>query len=184
MSTKTKARIKTQATNWPVPEDIDEAADMVARIGDLTREIERIKLDMQEEMARIKEEYERKAQPLMEERTALTEGVRIWAEANRRKLTQDGKVKYVRLTTGEIKWRQRPPAVTIRGTAQVLQRLKERGLERFIRVKESVNKEAIREEPEAVSGIPGIKVGSAGEDFVVEPFFEGGLANNDLSKQA
>jgi len=177
--TKTRARVKTAASNYAVPEDIDEAADMVARIGDLTREIERIKLDMQEELAEVKARHEARAQPLIEERTALTEGVRLWAEANRKRLTMGGKVKYVRLTTGEIKWRQRPPAVTIRGTAQVLQRLKERGLTRFIRVKESVNKEAIREEPEAVAGIPGIKVGSAGEDFVVEPFFEGGLANND-----
>ena len=174
-----KARVKTAATNYPVPEDMDEAADMVAKIGDLTREIERINLDMKEELARVKERYELKAQPLIEERTGLTEGVRIWAEANRKKLTRDGKVKYVRLTTGEIKWRLRPPSVTIRGKEQVLKRLKEAGLTQFIRVREDINREAIREEPEAVVGIPGIRVGSAGEDFVVEPFFEGDLAGTD-----
>jgi len=176
---KNKARVKTAASNYPVPEDIDEAADMVAKIGELTREIERIEIDMKEEMAEVKARHEARAQPLIEERTALTEGVRLWAEANRRKLTQGGKVKYVRLTTGEIKWRLRPPSVTIRGKDDVLRRLKERGLTQFIRVKEDVNREAIREEPEAVAGIPGIKVGSAGEDFVVEPFFEGGLAGNE-----
>ncbi len=175
-----KARVKTAASNYPVPEDMDEAADMVAKIGDLTREIERINLDMKEELARVKERYEAQAKPLIDERTALTEGVRIWAEANRKKLTQGGKVKYVRLTTGEVKWRLRPPSVTIRGKEQVLQRLKDAELTQFIRVREDVNREAIREEPEAVAGIPGIKVGSAGEDFVVEPFFEGDLSGKEV----
>jgi len=174
-----KARIKTPATNWPVPESRDEAADAVALIGDLTRTIERIQIDMKEEMAKVKKKYEEMAAPHIEERNALTEGLRIWAEANRKALTQGGKVKYVRLPTGEIKWRMRPPSVTIRGAEQVLQRLKEAGLTTFIRVKESINREAIREEPEAVVGIPGIKVGSAGEDFVVEPFFEGELRGQE-----
>jgi len=174
-----KARIKRPASNYPVPESMDEAADMVAKIGDLTRAIERINIDMKEEMARVKAKYEEMAAPHIEERDAPTEGVRIWAEANRKQLTRGGKVKFVRLTTGEIKWRLRPPSVTIRGKEQVLQRLEQAGLEQFIRVKKDINREAIREHPEGVAGIPGIKVGSAGEDFVVEPFFEGELSGQE-----
>ena len=43
-------------------------------------------------------------------------------------------------------------------------------LTRFIRVKEQVDKEAILKEPDAVKDIKGIKVGSAGEKFIVKPF--------------
>ena len=174
-----KTRIKTAASNLPVPETIDEAADHVALIGDLSRAIERIQIDMKEEMARVKKKYEEMAAPHAEERASLTEGLRVWAEANRRKLTRGGKVKYVRLPTGEIKWRRRPPSVTIRGADAVLERLKAAGMTAFIRVRESINREAIREEPEAVAGIPGVKVGSGGEDFVVEPFFEGELSGRE-----
>ena len=51
----------------------------------------------------------------------------------------------------------------------MLDALRDRGLTRFIRVAESVNKEAILADPSAVAGIKGITVGSEGEDFIVEP---------------
>ncbi|MEF9839204.1 host-nuclease inhibitor Gam family protein, partial [Escherichia coli] len=44
------------------------------------------------------------------------------------------------------------------------------GLERFIRTKEEVNKQAILAEPDAVKGIAGIKVNKGAEGFEVEPF--------------
>lgn len=179
MKKTTKTRLKTAANTAPVPENIDEAADFVALIGDETRSLERIQIDMKEEMAAVKKKYEELAAPHIEERAALTEGLRIWASANRKQLTRGGKVKYVRLPTGKIKWRTRPPSVTIRGAEAVLKRLKEAGLTAFIRVKETINRAAISDNPEAVAHIPGIKVGSAGEDFVIEPFFEGELSGQE-----
>ncbi|EPC0089013.1 host-nuclease inhibitor Gam family protein, partial [Escherichia coli] len=44
------------------------------------------------------------------------------------------------------------------------------GLERFIRTKEEVNKQAVLAEPDAVKGIAGIKVNKGAESFHVEPF--------------
>ena len=66
-------------------------------------------------------------------------------------------------------WRLRPPSVAVRGVEAVLDQLRRLGLKRFIRQKEEVNKEAILNEPEAVSHVPGISI-SQGEDFVVTPF--------------
>ncbi|OCN21072.1 hypothetical protein AN665_0211575 [Serratia marcescens] len=44
------------------------------------------------------------------------------------------------------------------------------GLERFIRRKEEINKEAILNEPSAVSGVAGITVKTGIEDFAIVPF--------------
>jgi phage host-nuclease inhibitor protein Gam len=59
--------------------------------------------------------------------------------------------------------------VRVTGAEAVLDVLRKLGLARFIREKEEVNKEAILNEPEAVSHVPGISI-SQGEDFVVVPF--------------
>ena len=43
-------------------------------------------------------------------------------------------------------------------------------LGRFVRAKEAINKEAILLEPAAVAGVPGIKIITGVEDFVITPF--------------
>ena len=155
--------------NIPVPQDRDEANEHIARIGDIEREIERISANMKDELAAVKERYEARRQPLKEERDALVAGLEAFAAAHRRQLA--GKGKTVRLPAGEFGWRLRPPRVTISRKVDVIAELEERGLTRFIRIIKEVNREAIREEPEAVADVPGITVGSAGEDFWVKPFF-------------
>ena len=91
-------------------------------------------------------------------------------EANRAELTNNGKSKSANLVTGEVQWRNRPPSVGIRGTDSVIETLLRLGLERFIRRKEEINKEAILNEPSAVSGVAGITVKTGIEDFAIVPF--------------
>ena len=155
--------------NIPVPQDRDEANEHIARIGDIEREIERISADMKDELAARLVTLLHRRQPLKEERDALVAGLEAFAAAHRRQLA--GKGKTVRLPAGEFGWRLRPPRVTISRKVDVIAELEERGLARFIRIIKEVNREAIREEPEAVADVPGITVGSAGEDFWVKPFF-------------
>jgi phage host-nuclease inhibitor protein Gam len=169
MAPPKKTRIKSAAVAVNVPQSREMAAEMVARIGSLSRDIARIGADMNDELAKVKEKYEAWAEPLRLQSEALTQGVQTWAEANRDTLTQNGKVKTAALTTGEIAWRMRPPSVRVTGAEAVLDVLRKLGLARFIREKEEVNKEAILNEPEAVSHVPGISI-SQGEDFVVVPF--------------
>ena len=100
----------------------------------------------------------------------LQKGVQGWCEANRDELTNNGKTKTANLVTGEVQWRNRPPSVSIRGADSVLETLLRLGLERFIRRKEEINKEAILNEPAAVAGVAGITVKSGIEDFAIVPF--------------
>ena len=68
-----------------------------------------------------------------------------------------------------MKWRRPPPSVVLRGIETVLQHLKALRLDRFIRTKEEVNKEAILLEPDQVRNVPGITIKQE-EQFVVQPF--------------
>lgn len=62
-----------------------------------------------------------------------------------------------------------PPKVVVRAVENVLDYLRMAGLNRFIRSKEEVNKDAILAEPEAVADIKGISI-SQREEFIVVPF--------------
>ena len=166
------AKVKKAAANIAVPQSDAEAASFVRTIGDRQRELLRLTADHNDQVAALQEKLDHAAGPIADSIAALTEGVRIYAEANRDRLTGGGKVKFHRFATGEINWRLRPAKVTIRGAEEVIQLLKKAGLTRFIRTKEEVNKDAMlasKEDRELANGIKGVTIGSDGEDFSIEP---------------
>lgn len=164
-----KTRIKTEAaaTVFQTREEVDAA---IAQIGIAQRERTAIEVAMNAELAAVRASYETLAAPHAAVIKEFRVGVQIWAEANRRELTRDGKTKTVKLASGEISWRTSPPAVRLTGKASiVLAALKALGLERFIRTKEEIDKNAILADPEAVTAVKGIAL-TQGEDFVITPF--------------
>lgn len=163
-----KIRIKSAAASF-VCADRDQADAAISEIGRLQRERETIRIAMNTEMAAAKNRYEAQAAPLAAAIKELSGGIQIWAEANRTELTRDGRIKTAKLGSGEVRWRIRPPSVAIRAMGIVIETLKIRGLERFIRSKEEIDREAILREPEAVGEVKGISI-SQGEDFVIVPF--------------
>ncbi|HGU1528801.1 TPA: host-nuclease inhibitor Gam family protein [Escherichia coli] len=140
------------------------------RIGDLQREAARLETEMNDAIAEITEKYASQIAPLKTSIETLSKGVQGWCEANRDELTNGGKVKTANLVTGDVSWRQRPPSVSIRGVDAVMETLERLGLQRFIRTKQEINKEAILLEPKAVAGVAGITVKSGIEDFSIIPF--------------
>lgn len=167
MPPKTKA--KRTAIAIAIPQTREAASDALRQIGEAQRTLRRLEADMNDELAAVKERYEATADPTRKQLEALTEGLHTWCEANRDTLTQHGKVKTATLPAGEVAWRTRPPSVRITGADAVIDALRRAGLDRFVRSKDEVNKEAILNEPKAVSGVPGIAI-SQGEDFIVTPF--------------
>ncbi len=157
------------ASQFPVPREKADVVEAIAGIGRHQRERDRIAAAMNDELALVRQRYEEEAAPHLEAIKALSSGVQLWCEARRNELTSGGKTKTVRLASGDVQWRRRPPSVSVRAIENVLEALRQYGLDRFIRVKEEVNKEAILVEPEAVNGIKGITI-SQKEDFVVRPF--------------
>ena len=160
---------KTRPLPTLIPKTDAEAAQHIARIGEIEREIARIELAMNDEIAKVKERFEAAAAPLRQNVDALTDGIMSWATEHRERLTGGGKTKTCDLPTGQFGWRTTPPSVRITGEAAVIDALHRRGLERFIRTKEQINKDAILNEPAAVRGVPGIALQQT-EQFFIEPF--------------
>jgi phage host-nuclease inhibitor protein Gam len=166
---KQATKVKLVAPEFRVPQNSDEASDAIAKIGLAQRECTRIEADMNDELAKIKEKYERQALPFRQEIESRAHGVQAYCDAHRGDLTNAYKVKFVKFASGEINWRTRPPRVVIKSLEAVLQALKLMKLDRFIRTKEEINKEAMLEEPDVALTVKGVEI-KQGEDFVVKPF--------------
>ncbi|MDW7643417.1 MAG: host-nuclease inhibitor Gam family protein [Desulfuromonadales bacterium] len=163
------ARVKAAATTHTVPQSREECTEYIAEIGRLQRQRQRIEADLNDQIAAIKQQFEEQARPLADDIRQLSGGVQMWCEANRMDLTRDGKVKFANLASGEVKWRMRPPRVSLRGTENIIDACKRLGLSRFVRIKEEINKEAMLAEPELAATLTGVTI-SQGEDFVIVPF--------------
>jgi phage host-nuclease inhibitor protein Gam len=147
----------------------EEAQNAIKKLGDTQRGLLRLQTRINDNIAALTAEHKDEIDILQERIDTLTNGIHLWAEANRVALCGD-KGKTANLVTGEVSWRQRPPSVSIRAADKVVETLKKLGLSRFLREKTEVNKEAILSEPAAVAGIAGITVVTGIEDFAVTPF--------------
>ncbi|HWO99747.1 MAG TPA: host-nuclease inhibitor Gam family protein [Methylococcus sp.] len=164
-----RIRVKAAARS-AVPQTRDEVAEDIRAIGDLQRERIRMETEMNDRIAAVTAEYQPGIDALAERIKTLQGGVQFWCESHRDELTEHGRVKSANLVTGEVGWRIRPPSVLVRGTESVIETLKRLGLERFIRIKEEINKEAVLNEPAAVQGVAGLRVVYGVEDFFIVPF--------------
>ena len=175
MSKSPKSKTKAGA---PAPQSREEAASFIRRIGENARTIARFQAEMNDALAKLKEDAENAAAPRAEEIERLTEGLRAWCDANRAALTDNGKRKFADLGTGKIEWRTSPKKVTIKNVEDALAEIRKLGLP-FIRTKEEIDKEAMLAAPDKARLVPGVGIGSEGEFFAVEPFeaeLAGGVA--------
>lgn len=161
-------RLKAPAAS-SVPQSRADCAAYIKNLGDVQRDFERSKAEMNDAIANITKSFAPVLEAQQTRMTALQTGIQTWCEANRATLC-DGLAKTANLVTGEVSWRQRPPSVGIRGADTVIDTLQRMGLERFVRTKNEVNKEAMLNEPDAVRGIAGISIVSGVEDFSITPF--------------
>lgn len=150
----------------------DEVVEAIKRIGDLSRDKERIVAMMNDQVAELQKQADEAVAPILDEIQALEDSIKVWATANRDMLTDGGKVKFADLTTGIIRWRNNPPKCMVSGVDAVLALLESNPIfERFIRVKKEVNKDAILNEPEffILNPVAGLKIVQGKEFFVIEP---------------
>lgn len=152
-----------------VPQTREDVVNQIARIGDLQGQLAVAKAQHDERVREIGKSFDDVSAPLDDELTHLTAGVQAYCEAHRNELTNNGKVKFTSFSTGTVSWRTRPPSVTLRRTEAIIETCKSLGFEKFIRVKEEINKDAMLAEPEKAMTIAGVTIKSAGEDFIIEP---------------
>lgn len=160
---------RLKAAAQPVPQSQEEADRLLGEIGALSREVARIEADLTDQVERAKAAAKQQAAPLAEAIKAKFQALTAWAEANKAELL-GGKRRSLQLTHGAIGWRWGSPAVRIkRGCEEaVVTTLERLGLDRFLRVKRELNREAILEDPAAVEGIAGVAIERA-ESFWAKP---------------
>lgn len=168
MATKTRKTKRLKAPEIPAPASLAEAEQLLREVGTQQRQVEALETRMNERLASIKSDYEEKAAPLNESIEAKFRSLQAWAEAHRGSLLE-GTRKSAKIASGELGWRTSPPKVRISGAAAILIALKELGLQRFIRSKEEVDKDAIRKDPIAVAHVKGVSI-TQNEEFWIRPF--------------
>ena len=84
MSKSPESKTKAGA---PAPQSREEAASFIRRIGENARIIARFQAEMNDAIARLKEDAENAAAPRAAEIEQWTEGLRAWCDANRAALT-------------------------------------------------------------------------------------------------
>ena len=167
---KTKTRIKSAAAAADVPQTRDAASAAIAAIGIASRELQRINANMNDALAELREAYEFTAEPYRRKIEELTAGLQTFAEANRMALTGNYKYKTVAFPAGELVWRMNTPSVRLTlPEEEVIANCEAAGLEQFIRRTPSLDKNAIKANPEAAQHVEGIRIGQS-EAFVVVPF--------------
>lgn len=159
---------KSQAARW-VCQSREMTMEAIRALGDARRELTRLETHINDQVAQVTDQHKQEVEALQQRIETLSSGIQIWCEANRAQLLEGGG-KEANLITGLVRWRQRPPSVSIRGVDKVLEALRTLGLQRFIRTKEEPNKEAMLADPKAVQAVPGLSIVSGVEDFIVEPF--------------
>ena len=161
-----KPAVKTAARS--LPQSKEEVDKQVARVGEIQRQLETVRINLDEAIAAAKVKAVAEAGPLESEMAKLVDGISAYCEVHRGELTDGGRIKTVKLRNGELRWRLTPPAVTLRNVKQIVVNLKGLGLNRFIRIKEEVDKEAMLREPELAKSIRGVSI-TQREEFVVVP---------------
>jgi phage host-nuclease inhibitor protein Gam len=167
-----KSRAKRQAPQVPVPQTAAEADDFIRLIGTCQRQLALIQAAQDEQIALIRARTAEEAAAYENEIRERTEGLQVWCEANRAALTQNGKVKSAQFAGGEVSWRLRPPSVALKDVKAVIDAIRSLQLFQFLRTTVTVDKEAMLKEPEKAGAIPGVSIGSTGEDFIVTPIEE------------
>ena len=164
-------RLKAPALRT-VPQDKTECAEYIRLAGDLQREFERHLAEMNDRIGAVTQEYQPILEALAKRVKDTQEGVQVWCDAHRIELLgeNDKLGKTANFVTGTVQWRVRPPSVSIRGAETVIETLQRLKLDRFVRNKPEINKEAMLNEPDVVRGIAGVKIVTGVEDFVVTPF--------------
>src|SRR5215468_5604694 len=108
--TKKVSRLRLAQAKVPIPGNHTEANGALMLIGVHQRARQRIETEMNERLAAIKQEYEKRAEPHRNAIEAHINGLRMWCEDHRDELLNSD-LKTYRFASGEVSWRSRPPRV-------------------------------------------------------------------------
>lgn len=173
-------KAKASAANMRVPQNRDDAAKMIAEFGAAAIKVAEIETQMRADLAKVKKDAEKKAKVYIDKAAELFAGLKLYCEANRQTLLGNGTVKTVDFGTGTVSWRWKPAKVTLSGEVDdIIKRVLNKAentpassasFMAFLRKTVGIDKEAMLKNPALARTIDGVKIGSGGETFEIEPF--------------
>ncbi len=153
--------------------DIAAAEDALARIAEIRADKAEAERAFEVHVAELRRPIDAAAAVLDAEEAVLVAAVQDWAEANRRKLTNDGKRKSLHIGAGRIGWAKGKDRIEIEkgeeAEARILDAIRAAGLVQFIRTKDSINKQAMLDDPKLALTFAGVALVEGVEAFFVEP---------------
>lgn len=162
-------RVKVAALNFNLTSK-SEVQNAIKDLGDYQRERIRLETLRDDKHSIVTAEYAPALDDLQNKIVDLQKGIQAYCESNRNNLTQDGKFKTVNFETGEAGWRKDPASVRVSKVAEVIKNLELLGLDKFIRTKKEVNKDAVLLDRETASSVAGISINEGKEQFFITPF--------------
>ncbi len=142
-----------------------EANTVLVKIGELDREMETVKTELEASMAQMREVANTEIAPMEAERERLEKSLEIFAKQHRTTLLVDEK-KSVVLPGGEFGWRLPPTKVVLTGgEKKAIETLTALDLKQYLRFNPEVNREALLEHRPAIEGVRY----SQKENFYVKP---------------
>lgn len=134
------ARKRIEGTAFQTWADVDQA---LRQIGEIERDLFLIEGDTNESIDRLKETAKAQAKPYLDRKTALELAMKEFCETHR---AEFAKIKTKQLVFGSVGFRL-STRVLIKRVADTLQALKDLGLMHCIRLKEEIDKEAMKQLP-------------------------------------
>ncbi len=131
------ARKKVMGSSFESWDEVDTA---LKQIGEIDRELSMIEAAQNEQIDQVKTQAKSTMAPLADRKAGLELAIRDYAEANRAEFAS---VKTKILTFGSVGFRL-STKVLVKRVGDTLQSLKDLGLSACIRVKEEIDKEAMK----------------------------------------
>lgn len=150
-----------------VPSTLEDAAQALRELEQAYRQAEDIEDRLNKEVERLHQQAQRKVTPLNEQMQSLLQGLRIFAEKNRK---EHARGKTIRLSTGELFWRLSAAGLSVENEKQLIEAIQEKKLERFLRIKPpELDLNALKKEQSVALTLPGVTAQIPHERFYAKP---------------
>ena len=149
-----------------IPSTTADANQVLFRLGELSRLADAVESEFADVVAELRAIADQRLAPVLEERKSAMISLELFADANRATLLVEGE-KTVKLSAGNFGWRWTPFKVTLAkgGEQKALETIKSLRLKRYIRIKETLDKESLLKDRPIIQGIRYTQK----EEFFVDP---------------
>jgi phage host-nuclease inhibitor protein Gam len=190
MASKTKTKAPPK-----MPQSLDEADRWLDELSEHKLALTLLNDQLQRDTIALNSAFETEAKPFKEKHAELLLGLANFFAARRDELTE-GRTKTIKRPSADISWRTRPPSVQVKKVNDVIEAIRQviadleharatlrrgpgldqeraeldekiTGLKSFLREKVELNKQAMLDKPDLAKKVPGVEVGSTGEDLVI-----------------